>query len=204
MVRTSTTKRPRVSKQPEDRRLDFLRSAESVFGRKGFVAATVADICDAALVAKGTFYLYFESKEHVLGALWEEYVDGFLARTRAVIDEDDDWWPTMDRVVTGLVDHAIAHADLHRIVHHSANGKALELCRVGNERVVQLITEYVLRGAEADVFRAGDPALAFRLVYLATDALLDEVVGSGEAIDAAPVIAAVVELTHRALGDHRD
>ena len=87
MVRTSTTKRPRVSKQPEDRRLDFLRSAESVFGRKGFVAATVADICDAALVAKGTFYLYFESKEHVLGALWEEYVDGFLARTRAVIDE---------------------------------------------------------------------------------------------------------------------
>src|SRR5207249_8540657 len=69
------TKRKRVLKSPEDRRQEILDAAVKVFGEKGVSRATVADIAEAAGVAKGTVYLYFGSKEQLLGALRDRFVD---------------------------------------------------------------------------------------------------------------------------------
>jgi AcrR family transcriptional regulator len=43
----------------------LVRAAREVFEKHGFLDARVADIADAAGVAHGTFYTYFESKETV-------------------------------------------------------------------------------------------------------------------------------------------
>lgn len=45
------------TKQPEIRKDQLLDAAEELFARKGPVDTTVADIAEAAGVAKGTFYL---------------------------------------------------------------------------------------------------------------------------------------------------
>ncbi|HEX6879278.1 MAG TPA: TetR/AcrR family transcriptional regulator, partial [Terriglobales bacterium] len=42
-----------------------------LFGSRGFQQTTVEDITETADVGKGTFFNYFPSKEHVLGALAE-------------------------------------------------------------------------------------------------------------------------------------
>ena len=55
----------RAAKQRQDRREQVLLCAQRVFSRKGYHAAGVADIIQAAGVARGTFYLYFESKRRV-------------------------------------------------------------------------------------------------------------------------------------------
>jgi AcrR family transcriptional regulator len=47
------------------RRREILAAAIKVFGQKGFAAACVGDVADAARIAKGTVYLYFESKEQI-------------------------------------------------------------------------------------------------------------------------------------------
>ena len=46
----------------ERRHEALLKAATRLFGKKGVPATTVADITTAAGVAKGTFYLHFESK----------------------------------------------------------------------------------------------------------------------------------------------
>src|SRR5260370_10113901 len=46
----------------EFRTAGILEAARKVFARKGFHEAKVEDIADAAGVAKGTVYLYYESK----------------------------------------------------------------------------------------------------------------------------------------------
>lgn len=47
------------------RRQEILTAAIKVFGKKGFAATCVGDVADAAKMAKGTVYLYFESKEEI-------------------------------------------------------------------------------------------------------------------------------------------
>jgi AcrR family transcriptional regulator len=47
------------------RRQEILTAAIKVFGKKGFACTCVGDVADAAKIAKGTVYLYFDSKEEI-------------------------------------------------------------------------------------------------------------------------------------------
>jgi AcrR family transcriptional regulator len=57
----------------DDRRQQLLDAATWVFARKGYRRAGISDIIARAGVARGTFYLYFKSKEEVFLAI----VDAF-------------------------------------------------------------------------------------------------------------------------------
>jgi AcrR family transcriptional regulator len=70
--------RRRVTKPPDERREDLLEAARQVFSTKGLPNATISDVTEAAGVAKGTFYLYFDSKETLLGALKQRFVDDLV------------------------------------------------------------------------------------------------------------------------------
>ena len=52
-------------------RVRLFRSALRLFAKHGFQNVTVEDITEAADVGKGTFFNYFESKDHVLGVMAE-------------------------------------------------------------------------------------------------------------------------------------
>ncbi|MEU8698993.1 TetR/AcrR family transcriptional regulator [Streptomyces sp. NPDC048680] len=194
-------RRKRVTKSPDDRRDDILRAGEKVFGATGFERATISELADAAQIGKGTFYLYFESKDHLLGAIWERYVDAIVSTAQEILAESAAWWPTIDRVMTTLIGHAVKNAELHRLVYGSANAKALELCRQANQRAIDLMCDFVEQGTHAGAFRALDTRLAFRMAYHAADGLLDDLIAQHETVDEAQVTAVVLELMHRALGD---
>jgi AcrR family transcriptional regulator len=66
---------------PDDRRAAVLDAAREVFTRLGYSTANVADICAAAGIARGTFYLYFDSKTDILVAILRAVED----RVRAVL-----------------------------------------------------------------------------------------------------------------------
>jgi AcrR family transcriptional regulator len=54
------------------RRAQILDVAKSMFARRGYHDANVADICKAARIGRGTLYQYFENKRSVLLALMED------------------------------------------------------------------------------------------------------------------------------------
>lgn len=58
-----------TSPKREARYQQLLQAALKVFARDGLDAASVADIAEAAGVAKGSVYLYFDSKEALAGDL---------------------------------------------------------------------------------------------------------------------------------------
>jgi AcrR family transcriptional regulator len=62
-----------------ERRNAILDAAEALFLEHPDRMANVAEVADAAGVAKGTVYLYFPSKEEMLLALHERHVAGFFA-----------------------------------------------------------------------------------------------------------------------------
>jgi len=56
-----------------NRREDILKAAREVFKQRGYEKAHVAEIAQLAGMAKGTVYLYFESKQAILDALCDRY-----------------------------------------------------------------------------------------------------------------------------------
>ncbi len=66
----------------ERKRQELLACAARVFARHGFPGTDMQAIADAAGVAKGTVYLYFDSKE----SLFLAAVDQGMTRLRAAVD----------------------------------------------------------------------------------------------------------------------
>ena len=64
----------RATEQRESRRAAILTGALRVFGRKGYHQTHVADIIKAAGIARGTFYLYFESKAAVFDSILDQAI----------------------------------------------------------------------------------------------------------------------------------
>lgn len=75
---------------PTGRRDQILKHAKSVFARKGYHSAAVSDIIDRAGIARGTFYLYFEGKREVFGALFDlllKELEGLIRPVRLGLGE---------------------------------------------------------------------------------------------------------------------
>lgn len=65
-----------------ERRRQILDAAKHVFAEAGYHGASIGAIIDRAEIARGTFYLYFESKEAVFAALLDQAMAEL--RTRVV------------------------------------------------------------------------------------------------------------------------
>jgi AcrR family transcriptional regulator len=80
----------RLTDQGKERKQQLLDEAGLLFSERGYANTRVVDICEAAGVAKGLFYWYFENKE----ALFAELVRDMRLRLRraqgAAIDPDAD------------------------------------------------------------------------------------------------------------------
>lgn len=63
----------------------ILDAAAKTFARKGYHAATIADLAMAAGLGKGTLYLYFSSKEAVAEAMVARYLRNMADRLRAEV-----------------------------------------------------------------------------------------------------------------------
>jgi AcrR family transcriptional regulator len=67
-IRASTVRRERAR---EHTRRDILLAAAEVFARRGYAAATLAELAEAAGFAAPSLYRYFESKEEIFKSLLE-------------------------------------------------------------------------------------------------------------------------------------
>ena len=78
MARIATAAR----RTPDDKRTVILDAALLLFGRYGYRRTSIDDIAREAGIAKGTVYLYFETKEAIFRALSRRVLDGVLAQAR--------------------------------------------------------------------------------------------------------------------------
>jgi len=77
--RTAGTPERRWRRRKDARPQEILDAALAVFAERGFAAARMDDIARRAGVAKGTIYLYFDSKEAVFKALLSESIGDRIA-----------------------------------------------------------------------------------------------------------------------------
>jgi len=88
----------RRQRRAAETRVRLFRCALQLFAERGFPNVTVEDITEAADVGKGTFFNYFESKDHVLGVMAEIQ----LGKVREAVTLAESGKPTIYSVLHRL------------------------------------------------------------------------------------------------------
>jgi AcrR family transcriptional regulator len=76
----------RKMRKGEKTKQKLIEAATELFGRYDFDNVTVDAIVEAAGIAKGTFYIYFESKDALIATLLSDYVNSVDADYKAHLD----------------------------------------------------------------------------------------------------------------------
>jgi TetR/AcrR family fatty acid metabolism transcriptional regulator len=160
----------------EQKRQRILRAAIDVFASKGYFAARMTDVAEAAQVADGTLYLYFEGKEHLLMSIFDSVLGRFIERLDEEIAKIDDPGKKLSIMVrlhleTLGRDHALAHV-LQIETRHSRRFMSL-FTRGKLGEYLNRVRDIIVEGQESGVFR-GDisPGLATNLVFGAVDEIV--------------------------------
>lgn len=109
-------------------RAHILRTAGAMFAARGYSEVSIGDIIEAAEIARGTFYLHFETKR----ALVEELLDTLIAELKRVLVRVDATaaMPPFEQLVGNLervLEVLDRNADLARLVLLQLGGSDAEL-----------------------------------------------------------------------------
>jgi AcrR family transcriptional regulator len=200
---TPTSTRTRVSKAPEDRRKDLLDAGLRVFCGKGIHDATVSDITEAAGVAKGTFYLYFDSKRHLLAGLKERFVDEMVASAFSLFEQigQMDWWELTDRTVESMVDFPLRHPDELKVFYFQTptSQETRDILADSDLKLWNMATAGIQAGIDAGAFSAADPELAALFIHEAIDGAVRHMIMYGIEVDRDRLVAAAKEMARKIL-----
>ena len=83
---SKTAKPGKRDRNKRANRTAILDAAQRVFLELGYDAVTIRDVVRRTELASGTFYNYFRTKQDLLRALVEDYVQGLTAELRRVRD----------------------------------------------------------------------------------------------------------------------
>jgi AcrR family transcriptional regulator len=154
---TEPTRRDR--KKARTRR-DIYEAAMRLFARRGFEAATIADICEAADVARGTFFLHFPSKAALLYEFNQQVAEDFresLAEPRG--SAHDELRALVERMSKELAARAEIMSAM--VADFYASPETLAAAPEQETGIVDLVTEIIERGkARGEFSRRIDARLA--------------------------------------------
>lgn len=100
----------------EFRRSEILAAAAKLFASKGLESARMEDIARVARLAKGTLYLYFESKDAIYEAVVRQALGKLAALTAVHVDRETSFAGKIAAFVSVRIAFWSEHQQLYRII----------------------------------------------------------------------------------------
>lgn len=165
--------RARERRSPEERRRQILEAALPLFAEQGFEETGVGEIAEAAGVGTGTVYLYFPSKEHLLGAIHEEFHRGIEAAIQGVVEdleaafeagEEVGLAPGVDACVDAIGRYVAEHRqECEIIIRYIPRLDSPEI-RTENARAFAIIAAILEGGRQSGYVHTSDPEMTALLL----------------------------------------
>ncbi|HEX5367298.1 MAG TPA: helix-turn-helix domain-containing protein [Acidimicrobiales bacterium] len=146
-----------LTTQGAERRQQLLDAAARLFAEQGYASTRVADIVEAAGVAKGLFYWYFDNKEALFADLATDIQHRLRRQQAAAMDPHA---PALLRLVQGTVSSVQFMSENARFFSLlEVEGRAVsEVLRRGTEEHVADVAALIVEGQGDGTVTRDDPA----------------------------------------------
>ncbi len=149
---------PRIVKKPEERRKEIILASRDLFLSKGYDNTTMQDIMAKLLIAKGTTYYYFKSKEEILEAVVDHMLDDYLLSIRSSLDKCHgnaiDKLHALIKAGRNAAPSSETLESLHRTNNREMHARLLAATV---SRLAPLYAEVIAQGCQEGIFRTSTP-----------------------------------------------
>ena len=197
---TSLAKRQPRTKPPEQRRDELMNVAQRLFLDLGVDATTIEQITSGAGVAKGTFYLYFTSKDDMRAALGERYAQEHLAAVKAALLEEPerDWRAKLAGWMSANVAFYLDSVPLHDMLFQEARLSTRE--GLVDNIVIDHLADLLQAGVPAGAWSIDSPRFTAVFLFSGVHGVIDDVVTKKQAIDPDRLVKRLEGFCLRAVG----
>jgi AcrR family transcriptional regulator len=165
---TAPRKRPAKTRRAEKslaNRRALLRAAAELIAEHGYEGAIVARVAERAGLGAGTFYIYFETRQHMLDVLLPELTDEMLGRIAGKLHGSRDYLDMEERAFRAFVRVIDQTPGLFRII----NEAQVAAPTAYTEHIERTISSYVAsleRGHREGFVKGVVPAQFRELAYM--------------------------------------
>lgn len=163
------------------KRAALLAAGLELFASQGFDVTSIEQVAAAAGVARGTFYLYFDSKE----LLFEAVADRFFDPLMAVFDGVEAQLAAADSAVATMAAYqamalqlaavGLQHRDVVLLVFREMRGQSLTGLRQREVDLIERVTGLTRLAMDRGLVRPGDARLASLVILGGIERLYFEV-----------------------------
>jgi AcrR family transcriptional regulator len=149
----------RIVKNPEERKKEIMDTAGQFFLTKGYEETSVNMIVEHLNIAKGTFYYYFKSKEEVLGAILEDYLEQFAQQIRLLtLNKEMNAYEKLQFVLKNILS---SNQEPKHLTAHVEDSKSGKLHAMMDEKFYEkfkpIIISILRQGIEEGIFNISYP-----------------------------------------------
>ena len=170
----------------EERRKIVVRCAKAVFSQKGYYQASISDIIQRAGIARGTFYLYFQSKRDVFNSILDELVRELKTVIKRInLDPSASASEQLKGILRSIIMLALEDRDMTQIVLSRAGGLDSEFDgKLGEfyEMVLGTIESSLQRGIELGLVRECNTKVIACCVLGCMKEVVNHILSDAEAI----------------------
>ena len=170
-------------KKGERRKQELLKIAYKMFLTKGYENTSVDDIIEAAGIAKGTYYYYFESKEQTLEEVIDMMLDAMVEKAEMVQAQE---LPVQQKLIAVMMcfrpdesESTIGEA-LHNqeniVMHEKTNRKLIE-------RAVPILAKVAKQAVDEGIAACDDLEERVKMILILSSTLFDDNMGGQPNID---------------------
>lgn len=193
----------RIVKNPIVRREEIITIAEQLFVQQGYEHTSVSDIVKQAKVAQGTFYYYFQSKDQVLEAITDRFVDDIhsmlkntnLNTTMNAIEKTINLYQNLSMYGKNrekLIQYLHQERNVH--LHFKLEKKILP-------KISPVFQHIIEQGINEGLFTTKHPGEAAKVILTSTQSLFEgQHFVTGDTKPKRKTIEAIFDITERILG----
>jgi AcrR family transcriptional regulator len=177
-----------------------MNAAQRLFLKRGVGPTTIEQITTGAEVAKGTFYLYFSSKEDVLSALRGRFGRDLATKIKTAVAQrrEEDWKGKLGAWAAAGVAGYLDSAQLHDILFYGSPRPS----RTGLVRnaIIDDLVELLQGGMKAGAWTVDEPEFSAIFLFNGLHSVVDHAQTSEKRVNRGLLAQKLQQLCLRAVG----